>query len=468
MDLIRLDIASVTADGIGVSRVKSAPLPILYPLSDRSWFPLIREPSTGAWQTNQEVRADCALRHPTVYACVTLIASDIAKMCPTLMLATESGIAEETVNPAYSPVLRDPNHYQTHVQFKYWWMVSKLSWGNTYALKQRDNRGVVTDLYVLDPCRVRPLVAPDGSVYYQLDRDWLSGVIEDVVTVPASEVIHDPMDPLFHPLCGIPPLYAAGTAAQHGLSIQSSSNTFFSNGSQPGGVLTSPGVIPQDVANRIKDYWDTNFTGDNAGKVAVLGNGLQYQALGLKTANESQLVEQLNWTDEKICSAFHVPPHKVGVGDQPNYNNIEALNRQYYSECLQKLIVGWQALMNRGLELRSGYEIRLDLNDLLMMDTATKTKAASDGVRGGFWSPNEARELFDLPPVPGGDTPYLQQQDYSLSALDRRDQSGPAPSSVGGGSGTGQPSAVSPPDPTSKGTEDLQNVQAFFRKMLTA
>ena len=36
-------------------------------------------------------------------------------------------------------------------------------------------RGVVVKLYLLDPCRVQPLVADDGSIFYQLNSDNLSG-----------------------------------------------------------------------------------------------------------------------------------------------------------------------------------------------------------------------------------------------------------------------------------------------------
>jgi phage portal protein BeeE len=48
--------------------------------------------------------------------------------------------------------------------------------GNTYVLKERDARGVVTALYLLHPRLVTVLVADDGSVYYELFRDNLSGL----------------------------------------------------------------------------------------------------------------------------------------------------------------------------------------------------------------------------------------------------------------------------------------------------
>jgi len=65
---------------------------------------------------------------------------------------------------------------------------------------------------------------------------------------------------------------------------------------------------------------------------------------------------------------------------------------------------------------------------LIWMDTATRTKAAHDAIVAGAMSPNEARmKYFGLGPVPGGDSPFLQQQYYSLEALAMRDLSAPAP-----------------------------------------
>jgi HK97 family phage portal protein len=122
----------------------------------------------------------------------------------------------ETTNPAYSPVLRSPNPYQNRIQFWESWILSKLNNGNTYVLKQRDARGVVYAMYVLDPRRVTPLVADDGSIFYRLNIDRLSGIDSEII-VPAREIIHDRMHCMFHPLIGMSPIYASGLAAIQGL-----------------------------------------------------------------------------------------------------------------------------------------------------------------------------------------------------------------------------------------------------------
>ena len=395
--------------------------------SNRSggWIPIIREPYTGAWQRNDEVVADTALSYFAVFACVTLIASDIAKLGLRLVAEDGNGIWSPVEVAAFSPVLRKPNHFQTRIKFVEQWVTSKLVHGNAYVLKERDARGVVVALYVLDPTRVTPLVAPDGAVYYQLSRDDLAQQSNESIVVPAREIIHDPMVCLFHPLIGVSPIYASGTAAMQGLNIQANSEQFFANGSRPGGVLTAPAAIGDDVAARLKTYWDENFSGANVGKVAVLGDGLKYEPMAVN-ATDAQLIEQLKWTGETVCSCFHVPPYMIGIGDPPNYNNIEALNQQYYSQTLQSLIENFELSLDEGMELPKPYGTEFNLDDLLRMDTATKTKAAADGIGAGALSPNEARKrYFDLGPVTGGDTPYLQQQNYSLAALDRRDKADP-------------------------------------------
>lgn len=411
--------------GFEITRTKAVP-PLLTPVSNnnRGWFSIIHEPFTGAWQRNQELRRESVVTYFAVYACVTLIASDIAKIGLRLVEQNADDIWTPTTSPAFSPVLRKPNRYQTRIKFIEQWMVSKLLAGNTYVLLERDARQVVVAMYVLDPMRVKPLVASDGSVFYELANDNLSGIEETSVIVPASEIIHDVMVPLYHPLCGVSPITACGLAAAQGLAIQNNSTKFFTNGAQPGGILTSPHTMTDDQLARVKFEWSTRFSGENAGKTAILSDGLEYKPITISPV-DSQLIEQLQWTAENVCSCFRVPPYMIGIGDMPSYNNIEALNQQYYTQCLQSPIECIEALLDDGLGLpdvpNRTLGTEFDLEDLLKMDTATKVKTAVEGLKGIF-TPNEARKKFDLVKKPGGDAVYMQQQNFSIEALNKRDQ----------------------------------------------
>lgn len=395
----------------------------LQTVDNRGWFRIL-ESFAGAWQRNVEITLDNVTTHPAIFACTTLIADDISKMRMRLVQQDDDGIWNETQNSSFSPVLRKPNNYQNRIQFFINWLMSLLLHGNTYVLKIRDNRRVVVAMYVLDPQRVEPVVAPNGDVFYRLKKDPLSQLPEELYVVPASEIIHDRINPLFHPLVGLSPIYACGLAAVQGLNIQNSSTTFFGNGSNPGGVIHVPGSIEQAAADRIKNAWDTGFSGDNAGKVAVLTEGMTYQQMKV-SAVDAQLIEQLKWTDEMVCACFHVPPYMVGFGPPPNYNNIEALNQQYYSQCLQVKIESIELCLDEGLDLTTGdvaakrYGTEFDIDDLLRMDSATMMATLEKGKN--YYTPNEGRRRLNLKPKIGGDAIYRQQQDFSLEALAKRD-----------------------------------------------
>jgi HK97 family phage portal protein len=402
------------------------------------WFNVIRESFPGAWQRNVDLRLDNVMTFAAVYACTTLISQDIGKLCLDLVEKDADDIWQPTENPAYSPVLRKPNHYQTRQKFIEHWMASKLMHGNTYVLKERDNRNVVKRMYVLDPLVTRVLIAPDGEVFYQLATNRLAGiegfigidttqVTRGAITVPASEIIHDVYTPLYHPLCGVSPISACGLAAMQGLAMQNDSVRFFNNGAQPGGVLIAPGAISEANARELKAYWEQNFTGENSGRLAVLSDGLKYEPLTI-SAQDAQMINQLKWTAETVCTAFKVPPYMIGVGTVPSYSNVEAINLQYYTQCLQPLMEAIEALIDDGLGLLEADQdlgVEFDLDDLLKMDTNTQFRTYGEGVARGILAPNEARALVGYGPVEGGDTPYLQQQQFSLAALNERDSNKP-------------------------------------------
>jgi len=423
--------------GLTIARTKALQL---QQVSGRGgWWPIIRESFLGAWQSNVEVRLTDVLSHPTVFRCIKLISGDIAKNAVKLVSPTPDGIWEEAESPAFSPVLRTPNHYQTRIQFYEQWVTSKLIHGNTYILLQRDARNIVTGMYVLDPCRVKVLVAPDSSVYYELMRDDLSRQPQESVAVPAKEIIHDTYIAPYHPLVGISPIYAAGLPAVQALRIMNNQAVLFANGANPGGVLTAPGFIKQDTADRLKAYWDANFTGANVGKVAVLGDGLKFEQMAM-SAVDTDLIKQLNWADERICTAFGVPGYMVGVGPMPSFDKIQNLLLFYHGLVLQELFEKIEALLDRGLGLLPNFGTEFDTDNLLRMDSATMMSTLAVGTGAGLLKIDEARKRLNYGTVDGGDTPYLQQQNFSLTALAERDRNKPFAKAD---SGT-QPTAATP------------------------
>lgn len=385
------------------------------------WWNRIFESFTGAWQRNIEVDATTVLAYHAVFSCISLISADIAKMPLQLKKKLNNGIWVDHSDAKISPLLRKPNSFQTRMQFFESWMISKLSDGNTYVLKLRDEYGVVKQFRVLDYNKVTPYVTEDGEIFYQIRPDNVHG-LEQQVMVPAREIIHDRFNCFFHPLCGLSPIYACGLTAMQGDAILTNSANHFKNGGKPGGVITVPGAVDQDKAREIKQSWDEGYSGANAGKTALLADGANFTTIAM-TAVDAQMVEQLKLTAEIICATFHVPIYKVNSAATPSYNNIEALDQGYYSQCLQTHIEAIELLLDESFELDEKTGIEMDLNTLIRMDTEGRYKTYSEAIGAGWLAPNQARRNENMLPLEGGDTPYLQQQNFSLAALAKRDGS---------------------------------------------
>ena len=100
-----------------------------------------------------------------------------------------------------------------------------------------------------------------------------------------------------------------------------------------------------------------------------------------------------------------MPGYKIGVGPMPTNNNVEALEQQYYSGCLQIFLEAMELCLDEGLGMGPGMGTEFDLDGLLRMDSAAMYEALGKGVGAAILKPNEARKKLNLPPVAGGDTP---------------------------------------------------------------
>jgi HK97 family phage portal protein len=446
----------------------------LYPLSwtapsgSGAWVTIVNESFPGAWQQNVTLRStQDLLAFPPIYACVTLIAGDIAKCRMRLTGLTDDGIWLESKVPPTSPFLlplRNPNSYQTPYQFWTAWVISRLLYGNAYVLKIRDNRGIgemdgnVREMHVLDPCLVRPMVAEDnGEVFYELRRDYLATVDEDVIVVPASEIMHDRVTPLWHPLVGVPPLYAASLPGTQGVNIATNSAKFFENMSRPSGMLIAPGPISQEQRLAIKEAWEANYGANNLGKTAVLGDGMKYEPMSVP-ASTAQLTEQTQDAARWTAMAFHVPPYKIGLQSNLTLTQIGQLDQDYYKQCIQTHMESMEQTLDRGLEVPVGYRSQFDEKMLLRMDPLSRATAHKEAIGASYEAINEARRDEDLPPIEGADVPLSQQQYYPIDVLSRRPPPAEAPKVA-----PNPPSPAEGPAPT-KGADVLATVALMLQR----
>lgn len=380
-------------------------------------FRTIFESFTGAWQRNHTENVMTVNTYPTLYACVSRIASDIGKLPFGLIKYDPDGTYSPTENQFYSPVLNKPNDYQTQNQFRESWILSKLLKGNTYVLKGRNNKDIVNALYVLDPDMVTPMITPSGAVFYQIDSNQANALnsVTESIRVPASEIIHDRAMCLFHPLVGISPLAAAYLPTLKNTKILKRGISEYGT-DRPFGILTVPAGMDDKDAKETAEWWKNNYPGID---IAAIGADVKFSALSGK-ATDSQMVEQMKYSDQQICQPFGMPPFKIGIGTIPAGISVDELNLLYYMDALQPLIEHMEKLLDEGLGIPSRIGLSLNTEPLFRMDEGKITEIEVKKVKGMITKPDEARRRLNYKPTDGGDTLWGQHQDYPLGVLAAR------------------------------------------------
>jgi HK97 family phage portal protein len=311
-----------------------------------------------------------------------------------------------------SYTLYKPNTYQTATEFLQQLMASLLINGNAYVYVTRNGGNLPDEMRVIHPSHVSPWVTPEGEVYYNISPDPLTiPEIPETSLIPARFVMHFRHQTYQHPLIGISPLQAAAYSASTGLSILRQSSAFFRRMARPSGVLQSPRMLDGDVADRLRTQWQQVY-GDNpgnAGKVAVLEDGLEWKPMTM-TAADSQLIEQLRFTVEDVARVYRVPIFMLGDMTKASYRNSEVLMRNYYAGSLSYYCRSIEDRMNVFHDLGEDFEVRFDLDELFRAESDVRMNTLKTAVQGGIMKPDEARGKEGLGPVPGGNEVYVQQQ----------------------------------------------------------
>ncbi len=96
---------------------------------------------------------------------------------------------------------------------------------------------------------------------------------------------------------------------------------------------------------------------------------------------------------------------------------VDAINLLYYDDALSGPIESMENLLDEGLAIPTKLGIWMDLEPLLRMDVGKKADVQVKLTGGGISTPNEGRLAFNLAPLDGGDTVYMQQQDFPLDQV---------------------------------------------------
>lgn len=352
---------------------------------------------------------------PTIYACVMAIARAISLCYPQHMVPEGGRHVKSLTSPA-SRILRKPNAYETWPQFIMNLVAQMMFDGEAMAYAVRDDRFAITSLHRLPSGAAMPHIdVESGAIFYYIGSNPMEVAGIEAIA-PARDILHLRRYTPRHPLIGESDIKAAAMAAGINVALTGNQLAFYSQMSRPSGILSTDQLLNKDQMLQLREAFEEQSKGLNAGKIPVLAGGLKFNSMSVNS-QDAQLVQAQRMSIEEIARVFGVPLPVIGDLSHATLTNIEATINFWLSTGLGSILENVERSFDALFGIAADEFIEFDVGALLRMDFQARVEGLSKGIQGGLISPNEARAREGLPPVSGGDQVFLQQQMVPVDLL---------------------------------------------------
>lgn len=367
------------------------------------WLLDMFSPATSA---GVSVTPISAMQHTAVWGCINILSQSIAVL-PLSLYKRETKnkrlVSSKAYNhPLFSLLHDEPNSDMTSFSWRVSAMVHLGVRGNHYSQIIRNNGGKVVGIYPLIPENMKIVRLGSGVLAYLYTSSQYGEV-----PLSSDEVLHFKGMTL-DGIVGMNPIEHNRNTIGLSMAMEEFGGTYFKNGANGGGVLQTDKSLSQDAFDRLKSDWGSKYAGlVNANKPIILEEGLKWEKLAISN-EDSQFLQSRKFQKSDIASIYRIPPHMVNEMDKATFGNIEHQSMQFVIDAIMPWVVSMEQEMNRKLLSKSekaNHYIKFNLAALLRGDTTTRYTAYGAGIKDGWMTRNEAREMEDMNPLDGLDDP---------------------------------------------------------------
>lgn len=351
------------------------------------------------------VTEESALSVAVAWRCVNLRAGVLAGLPLDLVRRVDDKRREPASDHQIWPLLkRRPNRWQSAYQFRRQLQAHVLLRGNGYAMKVR-SRGLVTDLWPLNPDRVRVEQLDNNALVYHYTR--ANGV---EITLAQADVLHL-RGLTLDGITGLAPLRYARESLGLQLQAQRAGAKMLRTGVLGGFGLKHPGKLSDTAVGHIRDSISDRYGGaDNVGRPLIFEEGMEPVNIGF-SAEDLQFLESRRFERGEIAMFFGVPPHLIGDTDKSTSwgSGIEQQTIGFLNFTVLDDVNEWEGSIYRDLLASPGdseIEVRHRVEGLLRGDLASQREWFKAMREVGVYSANDVREKLDENPLAadkGGD-----------------------------------------------------------------
>lgn len=216
--------------------------------------------------------------------------------------------------------------------------------------------------------------------------------------VPSQQIVHIPWIVPPGKALGLSPIEVLGESIRAGLSAQEYADLKRGGGLPPAQVKNNQKTLEPKQADAIRQRVVASFA---KGEPFVTGSDWDLTAITIPP-NQTQFVETLKMSASQIAAAFGIDPTEIGgqAANSLTYST-EELRQINRAANMRPYIVRLERAFSRLIPLKQFIQFNVDAT--MRVDAKTRVQVVGDQIKDGRMSVNEARELEDRTPVPGGD-----------------------------------------------------------------
>lgn len=313
------------------------------------------------------------------------------------------------VNPSVNTrfMLEEPNEFMTGqmLQEK---VANQLALnGNAFILIIRDSLGVPIGLYPIPAATVEARYDVNHELY--LKFYYLNGKTSEFYY---SEIIHIRDDFFFNDIFGENPTEGLSDVMELVGTINQGMAAAIKNSNVIRWLLKfTASMRDEDLKIKAQDFAD-NYLQISNNSTTVAAVDAKADAIQVKNESYVPNAAQALSQEERIFSFFNTNKKII----QSSYSEDEWIS--YYESAIEPVLQQMAGEYTRKLFTRRergcGNEIIFDSSKLTFASMKTKLQLAALADRG-IMTPNEVRDVFNLPPVDGGDVPLLRKDTGHLT-----------------------------------------------------
>ena len=344
------------------------------------------------------VTIDNALGVPAVWSAVNFLSGTIAGLPLHVFRRVDNG--RERVTGGVAPILNEnANDDASSFEWLKYTFEQVFTGGRGITYIERTNAGEIVNLWPLDPSKVRVDRSLDGRKRYRT-----SSRVYD-----ASEIIDLPFMLKANGTDSRSPIMTGKDAIGMAIAASRYGAKAFQSGGIPPAVLQGPF---QSAAGAVRASDDVAKTmaklGTQGRSVMALPMGHELKAIGFNP-EQMQLLELQRFSIEQIARIYSLPPVFLQDLTHGTFSNTEQQDLHFVKHTVKRWVEQAEAEINlklfgRGSDLYAEFNV----DGLLRGDFKTRMEAHATSIQNGIRTPNEVRDIENLPPRSEGGNLMIQ------------------------------------------------------------